>query len=170
MVTPTGKTKFAMGLETFSSSVTCFRVTGKVAALELDAGLVPSGIVAHDGFPRCPFRYEGPGGTYKCSMTNLDVDQEMCNRCDSETREHESNIGQKMVNYFGAVRRWVANGRPSRTDEQIIELFETHCQQCERYDEKKHACKNCGCKVSNDSSPLTNKLGMLTEHCPLGRW
>ena len=35
IVTPTGKTKLAMGLDTFNSFVTCFRVTGKVAALEL---------------------------------------------------------------------------------------------------------------------------------------
>ena len=35
MVTPTGRTKLAIDLETPSSLVTCFRVTGSVAALEL---------------------------------------------------------------------------------------------------------------------------------------
>ena len=35
MVTPTGRTKLAMGFGTFSSLVTCLSVTGSVAALEL---------------------------------------------------------------------------------------------------------------------------------------
>ncbi|RKZ94322.1 MAG: hypothetical protein DRQ40_06095, partial [Gammaproteobacteria bacterium] len=133
----------------------------QVVAIGLEAGSSPTGIVAHDGFPKCPFRFD-KGGEYQCSMTNLAVDPEMCNKCDSDTREHAATLGEKMVNYFGAVRRWVANGRPSRQKEQIIELFENHCQQCDRYDKQKHACKNCGCRVSVDSSPLTNKLGMAT--------
>ena len=121
-------------------------------------------------YPVCPYRYGHKDGTQHCSITDLGVNPEICNRCDSETREHEANFGDKVKNYFGAVRRWVANGRPTRSEEEIKVLFEDHCQGCSRYDPDKHACKNCGCKVSKDSSPLANKLAMASEHCPLGRF
>lgn len=126
-------------------------------------------IKPQDGYPQCPYRYESHTGL-KCSMTNLPVDQEICNRCDEDTREHEAKFGEKVKNYYGAIRRWMANGRPTRSEEEIEQLFEEHCKGCERYDSVKHACKNCGCTVSTDSSPLANKLAMASEHCPLGRF
>ena len=126
-------------------------------------------VIEPSGYPACPFRYESKTGL-KCSMTNLPVDLEICGRCDEGTREQEAKLGTKVRNYFGAVRRWVANGRPSRSEEEIEKLFETHCKDCERYDEKRHACKNCGCTVSTDASPLANKLAMASEGCPLGRF
>lgn len=129
----------------------------------------PQVVEPRDGFPSCPFRYACTEG-HKCSITNLLVDQEVCGRCDKDTRKHEAKLGEKVRNYFGAVRRWVANGKPSRSEEEIKELFEANCQGCERYDEKRHACKNCGCAVSTDASPLANKLAMASEHCPLGRF
>lgn len=122
-----------------------------------------------DGFPSCPFRYEATDGL-KCSITGMAVDATICGRCDSETREHEAKFGEKVKNYYGAVRRWVANGKPSRSPEEITKLFEENCKGCERYDSEKHACKNCGCTVSTDSSPLANKLAMASERCPLGRF
>lgn len=122
-----------------------------------------------EGYPACPFRYEGKGNLM-CSITSLPVDREICGRCDAETREHEATLGDKIGNYFGAVRRWVASGRPTRTPEEITTLFNDHCSGCDRYDKKTHSCKNCGCKVTTDLSPLSNKLAMATEHCPLGRF
>jgi hypothetical protein len=122
------------------------------------------------GYPQCPFRYESSQEGLKCSITKLPVTEEICNRCDAETREREATLGDKAKNYFGAVRRWVASGSPTRTEGEIRELFENHCQNCDRYDPVKHACKNCGCSISTDSSPLSNKLAMKTEHCPLGRF
>ncbi len=127
-------------------------------------------IKPQDGYPECPFRYGHRDGNQMCSITNLPVDVEICTRCDSETREHEASLGDKVKNYYGAVRRWVAQGRPTRSPMEIERLFEEHCKGCERYDKEKHACKNCGCAVSTDSSPLTNKLAMESEHCPLGRF
>ena len=123
------------------------------------------------GYPDCPFRYaKGNTNAQTCSITNLGVTPEICGRCDKETRERSASFGQKVINYFGAIRRWVACGRPTRTQEEIESLFEQHCSDCERYDKDKHACKNCGCSVSTDSEPLGNKLAMATEHCPLGRF
>lgn len=122
------------------------------------------------GYPDyCPFRFNRAKDTI-CSITNLRVNPEICGRCEAETREHTASFGEKVTNYFGAIRRWVAHGRPTRSKEEIEQLFNEHCKGCERYDEEKHACKNCGCVVSTDSSPLANKLAMATESCPLGRF
>ena len=123
-----------------------------------------------DGPTTCPYRYPGKEHKTLCSMTGLPVTEEVCRRCDKETREHEAKFGEKVKNYFGAVRRWIANGRPSRSQEEINKLFKENCESCDRYDPEKHACKNCGCAVSNDSSPLSNKLAMASERCPLGRF
>jgi len=126
------------------------------------------------GYPPCPYRYPDEDENLKCSITGLEVTSEICNRCDFDTKREAKNmpsLGQRAKNYFGAIRRWVAKGRPTRTQEEIDDLFEKHCgNDCERYDKEKHACKSCGCNISSDASPLGNKLAMATEHCPLGRF
>lgn len=126
-----------------------------------------------EGYPPCPYRTPDGNGGQSCAITNLPVTQEICHRCDMDTK-HEADstpsFGRKLKNYYGAIRRWVAFGRPTRTQEEIDLIFEVHCNRCERYDREKHACKSCGCSISKESSPLGNKLAMATEHCPLGRF
>lgn len=128
---------------------------------------------ADAGYPTCPFRYNGEAGK-TCSVTNLGVTSEICYRCDKLTKVHEkknqAKMGTKVLNYFGAVRRWIASGMPTRTKEEIKSLFDEHCSKCDRYDKVKHACNSCGCPVSDDADPLDNKLAMKTESCPLGRF
>ena len=130
-------------------------------------------VLENPEFPQCPYRYKGEQGQL-CSITNLGVTPEVCHRCDDTTIEEErknhAKLGTKVMNYFGAVRRWVASGRPTRTPDEIKELFETHCQGCDMYDAEKHACKSCGCNIAPVGDPLDNKLAMATEHCPLGRF
>lgn len=124
-------------------------------------------------YPQCPFRFKGKTGLM-CSITNLGVTPEICKRCTETTvveeRKNQAKLGSKIYNYFGAIRRWVASGRPTRTKEEVAKLFEEHCKVCDRYDPEKHACKNCGCAVAKEGDPLDNKLAMATEHCPLGRF
>lgn len=127
-----------------------------------------------EGYPVCPFRHQGHNALM-CAITGLPVNQEICHRCDSETRyhqdkDHEASATDKIANYFGAIRRWVASGKPTRTQEEIDRIFNEHCSGCEKYDKEKHACKSCGCKLSTKGTPLGNKLAMATEVCPLGRW
>lgn len=126
--------------------------------------------IGEDGYPSCPFRYKGADGTTKCSITSLGVTPEICKRCDDGVKSHEATTTEKVKNYFGAIRRWHALGKPTRSPEEIEKLFEENCKGCDRYDNEKHACKNCGCSVSTKSSPLANKLAMASEHCPLGRF
>lgn len=127
-------------------------------------------IKSQDGFPGCPFRYTNKSKEITCSITGLQVTAKICHKCEKESRTQEAKFGQKVKNYFGAIRRWVAHGKPTRSQMEINELFTKNCKNCERYDNEKHACKNCGCTISNGSDPLENKLAMATAHCPLGRF
>ena len=127
-------------------------------------------INTHEGYPPCPFRFEG-ASDLMCSITELPVTPEICHRCEAETREQEATFGDKLRGYFGAIRRWVAGGRPTRSQEEIDRIFKEHCGNgCRRYDPDTNSCKNCGCAVSTTSTPLKNKLAMATETCPLGRF
>lgn len=129
---------------------------------------------SHEGFPDCPYRILKEQGL-TCEVTGLTVTPEICFRCHKETtleaKKKEAHMGNKVWNYFEAIRKWVAAGRPVRTKEEIATLFAEHCNNgCDRYDKEKHACKSCGCVVAAEGSPLDNKLAMATEHCPLGRF
>lgn len=130
----------------------------------------PMTIQEMEGYPPCPYRFIGKEGEARCSITNLGVTKGICGKCDEGVREHVATSSEKVKNYFGAIRRWYALGRPTRTKEEIQKLFEENCKGCDRYDKQKHACKNCGCSVSTKSSPLANKLAMASEPCPLGRF
>jgi hypothetical protein len=123
------------------------------------------------GYPDCPFRYL-IGEKLFCGMTSLEVNPEICGRCEKATRDETAKLGDKVKHYLEAIRKWVANGRPTRSKEEVDRIFREHCGSgCDRYDKEKHACKTCGCQVSDaNASPLKNKLAMATEHCPLGRF
>lgn len=115
--------------------------------------------------PPCEFRQGS-----SCGVTGLPVDKDICTRCVKEAKDEMATLGDKISNYASAVRRWVAAGRPVRSDKQVAEIYENHCSGCQMFDAEKQACKSCGCAVSKGSFPLTNKLKMATESCPLGRF
>lgn len=73
----------------------------------------------------------------------------------------------RVSRYATAVARWIAAGRPTRTDQQVAALL-ANCEACEHYADG--ACRKCGCRVSASPNALANKLRMLTESCPIGRW
>lgn len=120
-------------------------------------------------YPFCDQRI-AKGFEAKCGVTGLPVTPEQCNSCDAETRDRIATLGDKFIGYTSAIQRWVAAGRPTRTAEQIKSIFEDHCNKCDMYDREKNSCKNCGCSLATTGNPLTNKLAMGTEKCPLGRW
>lgn len=76
----------------------------------------------------------------------------------------------KMKNYASAVKKWVAAGRPVRSDERVKEILNDHCRTCRLFDREKQACNSCGCSVNESPFPLGNKLKMATEKCPLGQF
>ena len=116
-------------------------------------------------FPSCEYRASG-----YCMITKLAVTPEICHRCVKESVEEEATLTQKFHNYRSAIRKWVAAGKPTRTAEEVQKIHDEHCVKCHKYDPNKKACKSCGCLVNKGSFPLTNKLKMATESCPLGRW
>lgn len=119
--------------------------------------------VVQEGFEYCGFR---DGLT--CTANGHQVTPEICSRCIGEAAAEEPGLGQRAINYTNALRRWVANGRPVRSQEEIDRIFEEHCKGCEMFDGK--MCKSCGCNVGQGDFPLNNKLAMKTEVCPMGRW
>jgi len=106
----------------------------------------------------------------RCGVTGLPVDADQCNRCEEETRERVAKLGDKLIGYASAIKKWVAAGRPTRSEEEQKKILEDHCLKCEMYDREKDSCKNCGCSLAQTGNPLTSKLAMGTESCPLGRW
>ncbi len=80
------------------------------------------------------------------------------------------NLTTRAKRYSRAVRRWIAAGRPTRSEEEVRNIFETHCKPCARYNEKKQACTICGCRVRRQGLAVLNKIRMATECCPLGKW
>lgn len=79
------------------------------------------------------------------------------------------SVTAQLSSYAAAVSRWLAAGRPVRTDEQVGELLAI-CQdnKCGKY--RDGQCLACGCRVNSSGWALTNKLRMATESCPKGLW
>ncbi len=86
-----------------------------------------------------------------------------------ETTDRQNYV--KLAYRYGrALSRWIKAGRPIRNEDEILDIFTTHCQGCEYLDENYGRCKICGCHVGTATSPLLNKIAMGTEHCPEGKW
>jgi hypothetical protein len=79
----------------------------------------------------------------------------------------------RVLSYATAVAKWLAQGRPVRTQEQVSQLYHEQCGKCDRREPTSQPevsyCGPCGCVLSEDPS-VTNKLYFLTEHCPLGKF
>lgn len=126
-------------------------------------------IVDTSDYPSCEFRFAKVGQPI-CVVTNLGVDKEICRRCTKGEKMETASLKDKVINYSKALRKWVAAGRPERSDERVQQLFDEHCSKCSMFDKKKGVCNSCGCPSNTDQPAIRNKLKMATEHCPLGRF
>lgn len=72
--------------------------------------------------------------------------------------------------YTRALSKWIKAGRPVRSEDAILGIYTTYCQECECLDRHPDRCKLCGCHVGTIKSPLRNKIAMGTEHCPDAKW
>lgn len=79
-------------------------------------------------------------------------------------------LSTQMWLYKEALLRWNRAGRPVRSDEEVNSILTNHCQTCDWYDASAQRCKGCGCKVTDSGYAVFNKLKMLTEKCPQGKW
>ena len=73
-------------------------------------------------------------------------------------------------NYTLAVTRWLAEGRPIRSLDEIQRIYEEICSPCLYFNAERQTCRKCGCRTTKNGSPLVNKIAMQTEICPLNKW
>ena len=68
------------------------------------------------------------------------------------------------LRFAKAVARWIAAGRPTRTQAQVDRIYEI-CRGCDTFDKKHQTCKGCGCYIRKNLPAFLNKLKMSTETC-----
>lgn len=139
-------------------------------------------------FP-CPYRAFSddlkPDGSLQihafCTVGHKKVTCDDCKQCEGElvqldgslkahpTPETPALISQART-YWKAVKKWVAEGRPVRSDAEVKKIHANYCLQCDWYDKPSQRCKGCGCKVKPAGKALLNKAKMATEHCPRDFW
>jgi len=73
------------------------------------------------------------------------------------------------VKYARALLRWVAAGRPTRTDEEVAEIVKT-CERCKHYEAESGRCKKCGCCIKTKGLTILSKSKLSTESCVTGKW
>jgi pyridoxine 5-phosphate synthase len=86
----------------------------------------------------------------------------------------EESIENLQITQWGscharALARWIKAGRPVRSQRQIQEIYEI-CKQCRALDSATNSCKYCGCRVTDHSNPMMNRIAVATERCPVGKW
>jgi hypothetical protein len=126
-----------------------------------------------------------PNGSVKinpyCILAKKPIDFEECNRCQGALANVGATLNpdetpdfpgftKQMQNYWAAVRKWIAAGRPVRSKGEVEFLHGTYCAKCDWYDKESKRCKGCGCKVRPKGSAMLNKIRMATEHCPRDFW
>ena len=80
-------------------------------------------------------------------------------------------VVRRALTYAEAVMGWVAAGRPERTDEETVTIFNKYCaSNCSWFDPVKKMCRGCGCNVNAGGPAILNKIKMATQHCPRKLW
>lgn len=126
-------------------------------------------VIDTSDYPSCEFRRSGSEVT--CGVTNLPVNADQCGQCAKESKMETARFKEKAVNYITAFRKWVAAGRPERTDEEVQYILDNFCNNgCTMYDKERKVCNSCGCPANNNMPAIKNKLKMATEECPLGQF
>jgi len=72
---------------------------------------------------------------------------------------------QMALKYSKAILKWSLAGFPVRNQEDIKHIYNDICLPCEYHINGK--CKKCGCRISESTIALKNKIKIGTEHCPL---
>ena len=73
----------------------------------------------------------------------------------------------KIIRYLFERIRWNLAGCPTRSPDQIKDIFLTHCSQCENFDgdDTEGICGICGCLLKKSGKDF-NKLYWATTRCP----
>lgn len=124
-------------------------------------------------FHRC--RREGCGRTFQspaprqrvlCRVQLEAVGQVKPARVGSPLRP--PTLVRQAASFVSAEARWIAAGRPVRSEEQVEVVFGI-CRTCEHFragaTELEGSCGVCGCRLRRVGG-LFNKIQMATEGCP----
>lgn len=88
------------------------------------------------------------------------------------TKIKEQSTLQATMAFATATAKWLAAGRPKRTQTEMETTFEV-CKTCEHFTPgtvpETAQCALCGCNLAKLPS-VFNKIEMATEHCPVGKW
>ncbi len=76
---------------------------------------------------------------------------------------------EMVCRYAAALKKWIAAGRPTRTNEEVMAI-ENICKQCEKYEAESGRCKVCGCKITTPGIAILSKAKLATEVCPKEKW
>jgi len=115
----------------------------------------------------CNFTATGRPGVWYCPACKRSTNKSR--QYDKPPRRNCTKAKQrKLLTYAAAVRRWIAAGRPTRTDAETKRIYETICRPCDHFDAG--GCRRCGCKLDPHAPALINKIRMKTETCPEGEW
>ncbi len=93
-------------------------------------------------------------------------------RQQSEAIEAGKKLGwtaEHAKRWAGALMRWVAAGRPVRSDSEVTAIVAT-CEACKHYAADECRCGVCGCRVGMSGMAVLNKARMGSESCPKGKW
>jgi hypothetical protein len=113
-----------------------------------------------------PTNQRGQTCIYGCGYAlKRDYDERPVRVCPGGPQQQPRGLISKASNYSKSVLKWIAAGRPSRSESECVRILEI-CKACEYYDSEKLICKMCGCGLGG-KTPLTNKIMMPTESCPL---
>jgi len=73
-----------------------------------------------------------------------------------------------------AYGKWIIMGCPTRSQEEVYDIFHNKCGSCEhfnRFYENEGECNMCGCYLKDRKNLLElNKIQFKTEKCPDGQW
>jgi|WetSurMetagenome_2_1015567.scaffolds.fasta_scaffold01440_6 hypothetical protein len=110
----------------------------------------------------------------RCAITSKLTSAQTCRECEGDLnaispKEYPS-ISAEISTYIAAVKGWIQEGRPTRSDEEVAEIHQKYCSQCDWFDAEQQRCKDCGCKAKAEGSALLNKIRMKTQHCPKQLW
>jgi len=79
----------------------------------------------------------------------------------------EPNIFKKALNYTTSIIKHIASGSQIAPPEEIERRFAI-CKQCPFFNG--HSCTICGCSVGREPNAWRNKIAMLSQGCPIGKW
>lgn len=81
---------------------------------------------------------------------------------DNTTKIPKKDLWSKIKRYNTARRKWVDAGKPTRTNEDIVYIYDNICSPCDHFTGS--SCDICGCGIKRSGHAL-NKLAWFSEKC-----